>query len=77
MKIKKGQATIIKEFINSPISRINQIFDSFKLQIDNRKIKVEIHSDQISQNMETDWKIYQLIIFNIVQNAIKYNTKEG
>jgi signal transduction histidine kinase len=27
--------------------------------------------------METDWKIYQLIIFNIVQNAIKYNTKEG
>lgn len=77
MKIKKGQATFKKTYIQSPIKQINELFDSFKLQIDNRKINVDIKHDDNTLYMETDWKIYQLIIFNIVQNAIKYNNIEG
>ena len=24
-----------------------------------------------------DWKLYELILFNVVQNAVKYNVQEG
>ena len=24
-----------------------------------------------------DWKLYELILFNVVQNAVKYNVHEG
>ena len=27
--------------------------------------------------MKADWRLYQLIIFNIIQNAVKYNKTEG
>ena len=27
--------------------------------------------------IKADWRLYQLIIFNIIQNAVKYNKREG
>lgn len=28
-------------------------------------------------SIKADWRLYQLIIFNIIQNAVKYNKREG
>ena len=36
-----------------------------------------IQKDQERPSIKADWRLYQLIIFNIIQNAIKYNKKEG
>jgi len=40
---------------------------------------VKINNEIISENIElsTDWKIYKLILFNVVQNAVKYNENKG
>ena len=36
---------------------------------------IKEHSPRVS--IKTDWRLYQLIIFNIIQNAVKYNKREG
>ena len=31
----------------------------------------------MNDEINTDWEMYQLILFNIVQNAVKYNKFQG
>jgi len=33
--------------------------------------------DKINHDLITDWESYQLILFNILQNAVKYNRYSG
>ena len=41
-------------------------------------MNVTVHSKNNDRpSMKADWRLYQLIIFNIVQNAVKYNKREG
>ena len=30
-----------------------------------------------NQLLEADWDVFELILFNFVQNAVKYNSKKG
>ena len=36
-----------------------------------------IKVDNFNLNINTDWKCYELMLFNIIQNALKYNVIEG
>ena len=42
-------------------------------------IKVDITTSKLKkgQYVQTDWNIYTLILFNIIQNAVKYNNQNG
>ena len=42
-------------------------------------MKIEINNEFKDKNFEifTDWKIYKLILFNLIQNAVKYNENRG
>ena len=31
----------------------------------------------ITNSLHADWKQYELILFNVIQNAVKYNTFKG
>ena len=42
----------------------------------NLNVYVDWKKDVIHQ-MEADWKKYSLILFNIIQNSVKYNNMEG
>lgn len=36
-----------------------------------------VQSTKFEGKIKADWKIYQLIMFNIIQNAVKYNKPKG
>ncbi len=51
----------------------------FELQIFKRKINIYLidNTKKLNFEMILDWKIYELILFNIIQNSIKYNKENG
>jgi K+-sensing histidine kinase KdpD len=56
------------------------VLGSFKVYITKRNYKITIELEDFEEKyhgMKTDWKYYKLILFNIVQNAIKYNKFGG
>ena len=61
-----------------PEHHIEKIIYPFYSQINGQKIKVYFgRKSKYSMEIEADWKKYQLIIFNIIQNAVKYNVFRG
>ena len=38
-------------------------------------VKERLYFDKME--IENDWRLYQFIIFNVIQNAIKYNKDKG
>jgi len=61
--------------INNIIKKVLQCFEA---KINSKKINVYIAYKKIlNQNFKGDWHSYELILFNLVQNAIKYNHENG
>ena len=44
-----------------------------------KKITFDIEVDELVKNylILNDWRLYQLILFNVIQNAVKYNNRDG
>ena len=57
---------------------MQKVLDPFFPTIKQRNIQVYIARTSEFKNMIiTDWEKYQLILFNVVQNAVKYNSFLG
>ena len=78
MKVKKGELIIKKLSSANPEEFIDQVLKPFEYQIQKKKMKTIIQrKDRNRPSIKADWRLYQLIIFNIIQNAVKYNKKGG
>ena len=78
MKINKGQLNIQENSSDRPEKFIKQVLQPFEYEISAKKMVVDISRESpINQGIKIDWRLYQLIIFNIIQNAIKYNKRKG
>lgn len=78
MKINKGELVIREMCSLKPEEFIEQVLQPFEYQIAKKKMVVSVaQRDQDRPSMKADWRLYQLIIFNIIQNAVKYNKTEG
>jgi len=50
----------------------------FSTQIKSKKLNVQIlRRTSFDEEYQADWKNFQLCIFNLIQNAVKYNTYKG
>jgi len=51
----------------------------FSTQIKSKKLNVQIlrRTSFDLEEYQADWKNFQLCIFNLIQNAVKYNTYKG
>ena len=59
-------------------SLIREVVDPFDHQMKTRGIRFSLFfCFDMNLALKQDWKKYQLILFNIVQNAVKFNNKDG
>ena len=67
MKISKGEL-VVKEMCSlKPEGFIEQVLQPFEYHIKKKKMDVNILKlDQDRPSMKADWRLYQLIIFNII-----------
>ena len=77
IKIKKKEAIIKTTSCKDPKTYVQAVLDPFESQIKNSKMEVTVKSHKFESRVKADWKLYQLIIFNIIQNAVKYNKPKG
>lgn len=78
MKIKKKQFEQTKTSTMFPEYYIERVIYPFLQQISSTSINVYIARKDFGEvNLKLDWKNYQLILFNLVQNAIKFNFFNG
>ena len=51
----------------------------FKYNMKRKNLKLEIidNTNLINKEIFCDWKLFQYIFFNIFQNAVKFNIKDG
>lgn len=78
MKIRKRQAVIHSEFQINIEQKVHKVIEPFELMISQKEIEVFIQrANPFSFAIKTDWAKYQLILFNIFQNAVKFNCKGG
>ena len=74
MKIKKNQLEQEPTPNSNMISTIWNVIWPFEHYIFKRRVNVYfIHNLQHQYEMIADWNLYELVMYNIVQNAIKYN----
>jgi len=64
--------------VTKPISNIEEIIFNvlwpFEHTIFKRRHNIHLITKlEPNISMETDWSLYELILFNLVQNAVKYN----
>ena len=64
-----------KQIVSKQIEeQIERVINPFEPQITSRNLKVFILKKQeFDFYIKNDWVMYQLILFNIIQNAVKYN----
>ena len=74
MKAKKNELPIEKTSITSMDKVIQDALWPFEMVIVRRRHNVHLMV-QIEGNIQmvTDWELYKLIIFNLIQNSVKYN----
>ena len=79
MNIQKNQVTFNRKWILRPEKLLKEIIELFDIQIMEHKLSVYIVrlNDFKGSWIEADWKYYKLVLFNIVQNAVKYNHYKG
>ena len=78
MHLRRGSVDINKSYTNKVQMIIDEVIRPFDFQIENRQIKVFFQiGDNLDNFIEADWNLYQLLMFNIVQNAVKYNKFGG
>jgi len=75
MKIRKGEFRAKSSKTASIEEHIEKVIQPFTPQIESRQIHVLISKNFVYpfSKVEADWIMYQLILFSIIQNAIKYN----
>ena len=55
-----------------------KVIEPFEPMLRSRKLSVYFAKlRKINYNINTDWSKYQLVLFNIFQNAVKYNKFMG
>lgn len=76
-KIEAGEA--IPEFFNVDINNIiENVIDSFKIELKKKKIKVNYNFSKASDHVfKTDPEKLKLIVSNLLSNAIKFSFEEG
>ena len=78
MKIKKRQFEENRTITMFPEREIEKVVYPFLQQIYSSNISVYIaRKDILDVNLKLDWKNYQLILYNMIQNSIKYNFSNG
>lgn len=61
-----------------PEQHLETVLFPFTTQIEGFKLKVFINViNRPIQNLVADWQNYKLVVFNVLQNAIKYNSYKG
>eukprot|EP00347_Sterkiella_histriomuscorum_P005052 403358085 len=59
-----------------PIDIIKNIYNIFRIQINEKQIKFQIeYKDDLEKQFNIDWDRYQQILINIMQNAVKFTIK--
>lgn len=79
MKRWNNEFELKESSTNSPEDIIEQIIQPFEMQMDLKKLRYVIDKDpQLNDlNLYADWRLYQLALFNILQNAVKFNNTNG
>jgi len=79
MKIQKDEFTYKMSKTGEPEIHIKNIVESFQMSIENRSINVHIYKNFDSDQMllHADWTKFKLVMFNLIQNSIKYNYNRG
>ena len=69
----------LEEPVKDPERFIKEVIEPFSQIIKRKNLKVTIQNDIANKNTDliTDWKIYQIVLFNFIQNAVKYNLENG
>jgi len=81
MKIQKEKDKFkpSNKFSLKPEKFIEEVISPFTPKIKEQDINVYIarKNDFSGIKLGLDWELYQLILFNIIQNAVKYNKPKG
>jgi len=79
MKVQKNNLRLRLVNCSDILSRIQEVLYPFELQLFSNHINVYFlqNNNSVGMKVITDWKVYELILFNILQNAVKYNKIEG
>ena len=58
---------------------IKKLMEPWKQMFKHKGISVELNEDEsvLGCSICSDWRLYQMILFNILQNSIKYNRQNG
>ena len=74
MKIKKNELVLENQPTHSLYQTIQDVLWPFEMLIVRRRHNVHLMLQiEPSVKLVTDWSLYQLILFNLVQNSVKYN----
>jgi K+-sensing histidine kinase KdpD len=65
--------------IIKPESIIENVLKPFKYQIESKNLTITISQIRwdVTKLYNLDWSYYELLLFNVVQNAVKFNVKNG
>ena len=78
MKISKNHFKISESLCSDIIKIIYSVIQPFQILIMNRHINVYVMlTSYFNFQIRADWSMYKLVLFNMVQNAVKYNKLEG
>jgi len=78
MKIKKNQLRLRSHGTSDQASKIMQVLEPFEFQLESKHINVYLLKvNNFNMSISADWRCYELLLFNIIQNAFKYNVIEG
>ena len=78
MKIQNNQFEEKIRYSDTIESYLFDVTKPFEFQMQSLQLNVYcVRVDDFHCFLGLDWNLYQLIVFNIVQNAIKYNRSEG
>ena len=76
MKISNGQIKLDLG-LGDPEKYLREVIEPFQYGISNRKISLNITKSMQYSRFEIDWRLYQLAMFNLIQNAVKFNEDRG
>jgi signal transduction histidine kinase len=78
MQANNNQINFCLSSIQNPAEIVLNVLLPFKMQTNQMKINVYLATNiKNATKITQDWSVYELILFNILQNAIKFNQKSG
>ena len=78
MKIRKNEFNEKPCTVKNVEEHIQKVLYPFEVNAVSRGIKILITKKcSFSFKLIADWSMYQLILFNIIQNSVKYNSYQG